>query len=376
MIVRQFLLWARTAPDEARAKATSALARSYLRSDLGADDRAEMEAAFPVIARDPSPQVRLALAMALARHPLVPADIVLMLAAMDGEPGAVVLAVSPVPNPAELIEFCESGDATKCLAIASRVGLPAEVAAAVAETADARACLALIRNDSADLPGFALGRIVARFSHVPAMRDALLARPDLPAAAHQALIRAVAGMLSNFVAERQWLSPGEAARVAREACDQEAVASAQRGAADVRELVEDMKRRGQLTPALALRALLSGQMRMFIEMVSVLSGVPTDRVAAMIADRSGSTFRLLYDRLGLPRGAYVAFRTALEVVQSESYLDEEDEAVGLRRRIIDEVIGRYEVSGHTADGNRLLGVLCRWRDEAARDAPSGEGLAA
>jgi len=343
MIVRQFLLWARTAPDEARARATSALARAYLRSDIGAADRAEMEAAFPLLAQDPSPGVRLALAMELARHPLVPADIVKTLAAIEGEPGALVLALSPVLNAAELIDFAEGGDVTKRLAIASRPALPAEVAAVLAETGDARACLALVRNEGADLPGFALGRIVARFGHVPTMREALLARADLPAAAHQALIRAVAGLLSHFVAERHWLPPGEAARVAREACDSAAVASVERGG-DVRELVEDMKRRGQLTPALALRALLCGQTRMFIEMVSVLSGVPTDRVAAMIAERSGRSFRLLYDRLGLPRGAYVAFRTALDARPFGQFASRG--RAGLRRAQRSRQIWRHRRSRH------------------------------
>jgi len=299
------------------------------------------------------------------------------LASLDGEAGQVMLARSPVLNTRELIEFCESGDAHRQAAIASRDDLPAPVAAALAETGHAAACLALVLNASADIPGFALARIVSRHGHLAAMREALLARPDLPAAAHHAVIRAVAGTLSAFVAERQWLAPEVAARVAREACDSAVVETARQEGADVRGLAEAMHRQNQLTPALALRALLSGQMRLFFEAVSVLSGLPTDRVAALAADRTGDTFRVLYNRIGLPSGAYLAFRTALEVVLREDYVEEAEGEAGLKRRIVDKVLDRYAAEGAGAPDNRLVGVLQRWQQEATRDAQMrGRELAA
>ncbi|MDQ0513357.1 DUF2336 domain-containing protein [Ancylobacter amanitiformis] len=380
MIVRQFLQWAQTAPDEARAKATAALAQVYLRSDIGAVDRAEIEAVLPLLAADISPVVRAALAGALSRHPLVPAHVVMMLADLDGAPGEEMLAESPVLNEDELIGFAIAGNDARRAAIASRTRLPAAVAAVLAEVGDSRACLMLVLNAGADVPGFALGRIVSRFGHVSEMREALLERPGLPPAAHQALIRVVAGALSSFVSERRWLSPADAAHAAGEACERETMGAAPRArvgaTVDVRAVVEQLGRRGALTSGLALRALLSGQLRLFLEMVSVLSDLPTEQVAAMVADRSGRSFRTLYDRLGLPRGAYVAFRTALELVQGESYLDEQDEALGLKRRIVDRVIGQYEHDGLTPDGNRLLGILRRWRSEAEEARTPQQGVIA
>lgn len=365
MIVRQFLEWARTAPEDARAKAVAALAKVYLRPDLAADDRAEMDAALPQIAGDPSPLVQLALASALCRHPLVPADLVLRLAALGGAAGEEMLTHSPVLNMRELIGFAATDVVSRQVAIADREALPAPVSAALAESGDVAACLALVRNPTADVPGFALGHIVSRFGHVPELRAALLVRHDLPPAAHHALIRAVAGTLSSFVGERQWLPPAEAARVAREACESAAVNEASRRQADeVRALVEALHGRGELTSALVLRSLLCGQVRLFLEAVSVISGIKIDHVAALAADRSGEAFRLLYDRIGLPAGAFIGFRTALEVVQAEAYLDEEDEAPGLKQRIVERVIAAYEAEGETAGGNGVVALLRRWRDEA------------
>ncbi len=57
MIVRQFLHWVRTALPGERAEATSALARAYLFSDLGADDRGAAEGAMIMLLDDASPLV-------------------------------------------------------------------------------------------------------------------------------------------------------------------------------------------------------------------------------------------------------------------------------------------------------------------------------
>jgi len=67
MIVRQFLLFVRTAPAAERADATSALARGYLYSDLSPDDRAAAEGALIMLLDDPSPLVRGAAVWALRR---------------------------------------------------------------------------------------------------------------------------------------------------------------------------------------------------------------------------------------------------------------------------------------------------------------------
>lgn len=410
MIVRQFLLWARTAPDEARARAAAALARAYLRSDLGINDRAEIETALVGLAEDAAPEVRLSLAAALADHPLVPADIVLRIVTLGGAPAAVILARSPVPRPAELMHICRVGDEVQRVAIAARRDLPAEVAATLSRTGGAQAALALLGNASAALDAGVLSRLAARHGHVPAVREALLGRGDLPAEAHQLLIREVAGALTHFVAERRWLSPAAAAQVAREACadgdeapDAGHAPGASHGAlngadallesaavaaeapaempappteeerraaraASLRAALEKLKAEGKLSPVLALRALLSGEVVLFRDMAAVLGDLPTEEVASMLADRSGRSFRTVYDRIGLPRGAYIAFRTAIEVLQARESAGEPGDGVPLKRRILDEVMARYAA---VPGAERLLATLSAWRDEA-----KGTGLAA
>ena len=110
MIVRRFLLWARSASPGARAEAISALARSYLYSDLDAQDLRDAETALTAMLDDPSPLVRRALAEALANAPDAPRHVVVALANDQPDIAACVLARSPLGFPeADLVGLCRFG---------------------------------------------------------------------------------------------------------------------------------------------------------------------------------------------------------------------------------------------------------------------------
>src|SRR5271156_686696 len=165
MIVRHFLDWVRTAPAGKRAEATSALARSYLYSDLSPDDAAATEGAMLMLLDDASPLVRRALADALAASSNAPPAIVLALAADQPQIAAPVLALSPLFVDAELVDAVAMGGGVVQAAIASRAALPRSVAAAIAEVGSAESCLVLVENSDADVAPFSIDRIVARHGH-------------------------------------------------------------------------------------------------------------------------------------------------------------------------------------------------------------------
>ena len=68
----------------------------------------------------------------------------------------------------------------------------------------------LIENADAEIAPFSLDRIVARFGHLAAVREAMLARDDLPAATRQGLVAKLSETLAGFVAARQWLEQDHA----------------------------------------------------------------------------------------------------------------------------------------------------------------------
>ena len=297
MIVRQFLHWVRTAPAGERAEATGALARAFLYSDLSAEDRAAAEGAMITLIDDPSPLVRHALADALAASADAPHAVIHALASDQFDIAALVLARSPLLIDAELVDLVAVGDCPRQAAIAARAPLQCAVAAAIAEVGAAEACLIAIENPHADIAPSSIDRIVERFGHLGAIREALFARPDLPLAARQALVRMLSRRLADFVSERAWLGRERADAVMREACEKAAVTIASLGE-DARPLIRHLRVSGQLTAGLVLRALLSGNMAMFEDALAELSALPLARVQALVHDRGSAGFRAVFEKAG------------------------------------------------------------------------------
>ncbi len=366
MIVRQFLHWLRTAPAGDRADATSCLARAYLYSDLSPDDRAAAEGAMLMLLDDPSPLVRRALAEVFAGSDRAPPAVVMGLAEDQPEVAAPVLERSPLLLDADLVDTVATARPELQAVIARRVGLPRSVAAAIAEVGAAEACLVLIENNRASIAPFSFDRMVERFGHLAAIREAMLARDDVPASTRQKLVAKLSETLADFVAARAWLEADRARRVVREACEKATVTlAAASPSSEVRPLIRHLRESGQLTAGLILRALLSGNVRMFEEALADLSGMPLDRVGALV-HQAGAGFRALYERAGLPGSTYPAFREAVEAMHEGGFAGEPGGAARLKRRIIERVLTgcEREVLG---DIEPLLTLLRRFATEAARE---------
>jgi len=365
MIVRHFLQWVGTAAAGDRADATSALARAYLYSDLSADDRLAAEGAMVMLLDDPSPLVRRALAEALATSSGAPPAVIRALAGDQPDIAAIVLARSPLLLDTDLVDMVGAGDGQ--VAIASRPMLARPVAAAIAEVGSAEACLVLIESPTADLAVFSIDRIAERFGHLAAIREALFARNDLPAATRQGLVVKLSETLGQFVTARQWLGEARAERITREACEKTTVAlagSSERS--EMRSLVRHLRDSGQLNAGLVLRALLSGNLELFEHALAELSGLPPRRVATLIHDRRGTGLRALYDKSGLPLSAFPAVHAALDAVHESGFAGDPGGATRLKRRMVERVLTRCEDAA-TGDVGPLLTLLRRFATEAARD---------
>jgi uncharacterized protein (DUF2336 family) len=367
MIVRQFLTWIRTASAGSRADATSALARAYLYSDLSPDDLAAAEGAMIMLLDDPSPLVRLALAESLAVSPDAPPAVILALASDQPEIATVVLQRSPLFLDADLVDTVGSGNAPRQAAIAAREYLPCAVAAAIAEVGTAEACLILIENPDALIAPFSLDRIIERFGHLAAIRESLLSRDDLPAAARQILVVKLSQALTGFVTARHWLDEARAARITQEACEKATVTlAAETAESDVRPLVRHLRESGQLTPGLVLRALLSGNIVLFEEALAELSGLPLARISGLVHDRGGRGLRAVFEKAGFPLSTYPAVRAALETLRETGYYGDIGGAARLKRRMVERVLTHCE---EQCDGDiePLLMLLRRFALEAARE---------
>ena len=381
MIVRRFLLWARSAGLGQRAQAVNALARAYLTAEMSPNDRWEAETALTAMLEDPAPLVRRAMADAFADAADAPRHLIVALANDQSETAAVVLSRSPVLTDADLVDCAALGDEVVQTAIALRRRVSIPVAAALAEIASPVALSALADNPGADIPNSGFRRMLERHGAEAALRESLLNRADLPLDIRQAIAAAVANTLSAFVAECGWLSPERSERVTREAREKTTVVlSANAHDSDVQRLVAHLRRSAQLTPALMLRAILSCNLTFAGAALAELTGLPMRRIAKLMQDARSAGFAALYRRAGLPDSLKLAFVTAL--LASREVAPDEPHATGARlsRHMIERVLSacaelpleetgkltallrRFEVEAAVEDAHEMA---CALADEAA-----------
>jgi uncharacterized protein (DUF2336 family) len=366
MIVRQFISWVRTAPASERAEATRALARAWIFSNLSHDDRAAAEGALLMLLDDASPLVRQAMAEVFARTSVAPPAIVQALSIDQPAVALPVLEHSPLLIDADLVDIVATGDSELQCAIARRRTLPASVCAAIAEVGSAAAALELIENPDAELADFSWDRIVERHGHLAAIRESMLVLEDLPAATRLALVAKLSDTLTQFVVARNWLSSDRAERIAGEAMARSTVniASRSRGE-EMRDLVRHLRRAGQLTAGLILRALLSGNLELFDQALVELSGLPQSRVAALVYNGAGASLNALLLRAGLPESTFPAFCAALAARDEVGFINSVGGAVRLRRQMVERVLTICETDAATSEP--LLILLRRFASEAARE---------
>jgi len=366
MIVRRFLLWARTAPAEARATGAATLASAYLRSALSEEDRREAETALIALVDDPSPLVRRAIAEEMASASGAPRNLALALIAEQSDVAALVLAHSPVLTEADLVDAAAIGDRLAQRAIAMRRYLSVGVCAALAEVGCEEALVTLAGNRTAQIADFSLERMVERCGDNGLLREALLERSDLPAGLLQTIAAHVSDTLVNFVTGCGWLTPERSARLAREATERVAVALAAGGEeTDAPAIVEVLRTTGRLTPGLMLRSLLSGEPALAEAAFVSLSELPAKRVAALLRDKRGVGLRALCRKAGLPVSLEPAFTAAILALNARGF-DAGSVRQGIDRELLRSVLIACEAH-EGSETHALMALLRRMDAEAARE---------
>jgi uncharacterized protein (DUF2336 family) len=353
MIVRRFVTWAKTVPATRRAQGASALARALVSGSLPPGAEGEAAAALTALLDDPSPLVRRGLAEALADHPLAPCHVIAALAADHPDISASVLARSPLLSDTQLIDCAAMGEASAQQAIAGRVRLSAPVAAALAEVAAVEALITLALNAGADLPEFSMHRMIERHGRNSALREALLARKDLPPAIRHHLVVATAEALADFVSARAWLPKDRAYRIAAETGER-AVVTISDGAdpGSCRSLVRYLRHSAALTPGLILRAILSQNIAFCEAALAELSGLSPARIAGLLREPAGLGFAAVYRRAGLPPALLPVYRVALAAAVEIGRAPAPDGSPS--RQVVGRVLAAF---GENAGGSYPLAAL-------------------
>lgn len=365
MIIREFLAWTQHASASRRAEATAALAKAYLYGDLSADEAWEAKTALLALLDDPSPLVRRAMAETCAPSARTPRPLVVALACDVAEVAGPVLARSPVLTDADLVDAAALGCEAMRAVIARRHHLSHAVSGALAEVGALDTLIALADNPTARITAGRLLRMVERHGGAARLREALLARADLPPEVRHAIGLALARTLSAFVTGCGWLGPERCERMSRETGERVALEICEgSGAAAVARLVRHLRATRQLNAGLILRAVLSGRSEFALAAFADLAGL--DHAAAARAMREPEGVADLHRRAGLPEALLPAMRAALSAWQEAVSGATTSRGAGLSRTMIERAITACEAMP-APEMRAVTALLTRYETEAARD---------
>ena len=312
MIVQAFLRWADKAKASERAKATAALARAYIGSSMEASEKRAAVTALTYLLDDPAAQVREAMAVALCRSPEAPRSIILSLAEDQLEIAAPVILESPLLTATDLVDLVGQGTHQTRALIASRQPVDIRVVAALAEIAGVDELLILLENPGARFGRMALRRMAERHGADARLRERLLEREDLPLDARHILVEHVSDAMSNLLLVTAAIGRMRAEKIAGEAKVSAALELAGQG--DPQEcdaLVEQMRGRGELTPAFLMQVLCAGRTDFFSAALSALTRMEDRRVRSILASGRYHSVRALIESAGLSRNVSALFVDAI-----------------------------------------------------------------
>ena len=313
MIVQHFLKWIETAKVAERSAAAGALARAYVFSDLAFEDRCAAEAALTLLLDDPSPKVRHAMAESLSLCHHAPAQIISALAADQPEVAALVLLRSPLLEDADLVDRVAGGSPAVQSLIAKRPRISRAVAAAIAETGAVDACLALLRNDGAEIAAISFRRLAERHGADAALREAMLADRRLPAEVQHILMVKLSEALQGSPFVKAMIGPERAERVTREACLGASVKLIEATPSEeCPALVEHLRLRGEMTSSFLVRIVAHGKIDFFGAALVALSGQRESRIRSLLADGRDVALEALFRSAGLAEATHKVILSALK----------------------------------------------------------------
>lgn len=327
-----------------RATTTSKIAQKFSAMELGPAEREIASEIFRVMVRDTELLVRQSLAAHLRATPHLPHDIALALAKDVDSVALPVLTFSEVLADEDLIQIIRSQSATKQVAIAGRRQVSSSVSDALVESGNAEAVARLVGNAGAEVSEKTFETVIDDYRDHPGVQDSLAHRPKLPAAIAERLIAAVSQRLHDYLIDRHDLPADLASGLVLQARERTIITLVDYGSteAELDLLVDQLCRKGRLTPSLLLRALMVGDINFFERSMGRLTGLPLKNVRILLHDKGMRGLEPLYLRADLPRAFFPAFRAAVSLAVEMDYDGGEDDRRRYVERMIERMLTRLE----------------------------------
>jgi uncharacterized protein (DUF2336 family) len=300
-----------------RTHAASVVAGAFTGAALSDREREIATEILETLARDVELRVREALAEHLKHCAFLPARIARTIASDVAEVAVPFIRYSKALREDDLIEIVIAGDEAKQEAVAQREAVSARLSWHIARHGGKRPNVVLLANPGAEIQADGFQTMLDRFGDAPDLHARMAARARLPISVTARLIQCVSAELRTALVKRHGLSPAIADELAQNGGER-ALARAVKDepqAADLDAISGKLKRYGQLTPTLLLRALCEGDLRFFEAALAALADIAPAETRRLLADGGARGERTLFQAAGLPEALFNAFRVALRAVR-------------------------------------------------------------
>lgn len=327
-----------------RADATGKIAAQFSGDELGPAEKKIAEDIFRALVKDVEVRVRESLSTHLKSSQDVPHDIALALAKDVDSVALPMLKFSEVLTDEDLVEIVRDHGATKQVAIAQRPRVSSTVADALIDTGNETAVARLVSNEGADITKTSLERVMTDYSESTAVSNSLARRPSLPAAISERLVGAITERLQEYLTTTMELAPDVASNLILQARERATMGLVEFGSTDteLENLIEQLYRKGRLTPSLLLRALCVGDLNFFERALATLAGVPLKNARMLIHDQGSLGLQSLYLKAELPRRLFPAFRAGIDVVAETEYDGGTNDRARYIERMLERMLTQFE----------------------------------
>lgn len=350
---------------QSREETAAKVATGYKEGLLSDSEREIAEDIFRVMVKDAEERVRAALAMHLKHVPELSPDMASALARDVSDSVALpMLEFSEALSDDVLIDIVRTQSDSRQVAIAGRESVSDAVSAGLAEEGCEAAVATLVGNEGANISEDAMHKIVDKFGDSERVQEPMVKRATLPVAVSERLVSMVSDKLQEYLVTHHELSADLASDMVLQSRERATLGllSAQSAEHDVSELVAQLDRNGRLTPSIILRALCVGDLNFFEASVAQLTNVSLVNVRKLIHDQGDLGLKKIYDRSGLPKTLFPAYRIALDVALENERDRTDDTPEAITKRTLERVLTHFEdiVDEHSVDDvDFLLGKLGR-----------------
>lgn len=303
-------------PDpERRASAAQRICRTVRSAQLSAVERAFAYKLLDYIAQDAVAIVRRALAITLKNSPELPRSVAKKLIADIDNIAVPILAHSPVLTDEDLVDVLRSKAAAKIIAVARRPKVSGTVVREIVRFGDSHAVAEIAANDGAIIDAELAESMLELYKNDDLIKDAFIARRDLPARIVEKLITLVSEEAAILINRRHEVPVDVAIDLANRVRERATLDVIDTDIRD-RELEQMMKRladEARLTASFLIRAAGLGRMNLLQYGLARLAGVTPSKTLLMIHDGGPLGLQTLCLRAGLTQSQAKIVRAAVAI---------------------------------------------------------------